>query len=108
MIKLSVLILSFILINPIIATAEQAQQAQQPACYPHNIVVDMLKENAGEVLHAIGVNNAGTMVEIWRNKKTGTFTITATEPNTVLTCPVTFGTGYTIVDEPIGLPINQN
>lgn len=63
-----------------------------PNCKPRNDMEGFLT-TFGEERVAVGVSDDSGLVEIWRNKKTGTFTITGTALNG-MTCIFSAGRGW--------------
>jgi hypothetical protein len=74
--------------------------AQQ--CADMEVVEDMLRGQYGERVVGAGIDLSGTLMTIWANTATGSWTITATNP-TGITCMVGAGNDYEAVNEPQGV-----
>ena len=57
----------------LLASAAFAQQRQP--CAPHDYVVQRLTEKYGEYRISVGFQNQSTLIEVWANLETGTWTI---------------------------------
>jgi hypothetical protein len=70
----------------------------QSNCAPHNVIMETLADRYGESRVGIGLDSAGSVVEIWTGHN-GTWTITVTAPGG-LTCLVAHGGEYTVIPLP--------
>lgn len=75
-------------------------QAQQAQCGPTEAVLAELVSRYGETKYAEGLTTAGTIMILHGNKDTGTWTATITRPEG-LTCLVSSGQGFQVLDEPL-------
>jgi hypothetical protein len=75
--------------------------AQGVPCADHETVMARLATGYGESRQSIGVGGNNTVIEIYANIETGTWTITVTQPEGP-TCMVASGYGFEHLDE--GLP----
>lgn len=73
--------------------------AQQTNCYPRDAVVEHLSDNFGETIQSMGIAN-NSLIEIFANEVTGSFTILVTTP-TGPTCVVASGGSYQKLSKPI-------
>ena len=73
----------------------------QPQCAPRAAILSALSQHFAETPRALGVA-PGAVVELFTNPKTGTWTITATDPKGV-TCLIASGADFQII--PQGKPI---
>lgn len=76
--------------------------ASAQVCGPHDDVAKQLRERYGEVIQCIGVDVGGTLVTVWSNAVTGTWTITGTN-GAGITCLIGAGNGFEVVAEPQGI-----
>lgn len=83
----------------ILATQHAAAQAQGPQCGPRAEVLQALGNTYGEARRAIGIAGQNNVMEMFSNPDTGTWTVTATNPNG-LTCLIASGSSFEAVDEP--------
>lgn len=72
--------------------------AQQGNSAEHATVAAHLAERYGETRQAIGLASNGTIVEVWANLETGTWSITVSVPGD-LTCLVAEGSAYDQLSE---------
>jgi hypothetical protein len=74
--------------------------AQQ--CGDRDDVAEILRDRYGERVMGAGIDLSGTLMTIWANTATGSWTITATN-TTGITCMVGAGNDYEQVNEPQGV-----
>lgn len=67
--------------------------AAQPACGPRAAIIEKLVQKYSEGPVGIGVQNAGALFEIWRNRETGSWTILRTSPRG-MSCVMAAGTAW--------------
>ena len=90
MIRLAVILCLF-------ASSVTAQQQ----CGPTELIGKQLRERYGEEVHAMGIMTHGTsIVKLWVNEKTGSFTITRDLPNG-MSCLRNAGTDFEWVEPKI-------
>lgn len=71
-----------------------AQTAQIPRnCAPHAEVTDSLASLYGEARQLLGLTARGSLVEVFASERTGTWTITITDPLGI-TCLIGSGNSY--------------
>lgn len=87
----------------IAATFEAAAQNGRN-CAPRDAVVSRLAEGYGETRQSMGLGANNSVVEVFASEKTGTWTITVTNPNG-LTCLVASGQSFEALAE--ALPPKQ-
>jgi len=76
-----------------------ASTASAQNCAPHDVVMRNLAERYGETRQAIAlVDPSGSVMELWANLETGTWTLTGTNPGEP-TCFVVAGQGYQAMSE---------
>lgn len=75
----------------LLASAQLAS-AQSPKCIPREKAEKQLAEKYGETRRAGGLAR-GTIVEMWANDETGTWTVTITRPDG-MTCLAADGQAY--------------
>jgi hypothetical protein len=74
--------------------------AQQ--CADRETVENVLRGQYGETVQGYGVDSRGTVMHIWGNTQTGTWTVTASTAAGIM-CVVGEGQGYVAVNEPLGV-----
>ena len=77
--------------------------AQTLPCHPHDVVQAGLASKYGETRHAIGLASPTQIMEVWASDKTGTWSITVTDPAGI-TCMIGAGQGYEALTEPLQVP----
>ena len=75
--------------------------SQQAQCAPRAAILTALSQHFAETRRAIGVTPSA-VVEVFANPKTGTWTITATDPKG-MTCLIASGAGFQTI--PQGKPV---
>lgn len=65
----------------------------QPQCGPRADVVGVLSKQYGETAFGMGINNAGSLVEVFTSPS-GSWSLLITDPKTMATCLVTDGQGW--------------
>lgn len=73
--------------------ATGAAEAQAANCAPRAVVLERLAERYGETRQGIGLGGSGTVVEMFANPQTGTWTLLATNTAGV-TCLVASGHAF--------------
>ena len=81
------------LVFGVLAMAPPTQATAQVACGYRDAITTVLSERYGETQMALGVQNAGSIVEVWTSKDTGTWTILMTRPNGT-SCLMASGEGW--------------
>lgn len=76
-------------------------RAQSPACTDRATVLEQLADRWGEAVTVQALSAAGSLVEMWANPDTGTWTLTITGPEGA-TCLVGHGSDYTPINTPDG------
>lgn len=76
-----------------VAAACLAAPALAGNCAPRDMVVEQLAAGFGESRQSIGLAAQGTVVEVFASPETGTWTITATNPQGI-TCLVASGHAF--------------
>ena len=71
-------------------------------CGPREQGVEYLRSQYGETVQGLGMDAAGTVVEVWANLTSGTWTITASTAAGLL-CVIGSGDNYVAVNEPQGV-----
>jgi hypothetical protein len=74
--------------------------AQQ--CADMEVVEDMLRGQYGETVQSHGYDSRGTVMTVWANTVTGTWTVTASNA-AGLTCVIGAGEMFQAVNEPQGV-----
>lgn len=67
-------------------------------CGPREAVVTRLAENYGETRQSMGLGSNNAVIEVFASDKTGSWTITVTQPNG-MTCLVASGQGFERLSE---------
>jgi hypothetical protein len=67
--------------------------AQQSACAPREAIVSHLEKKYGETRRGVGLQNRGSVTEIYASAETGTWTIIVTRPDGVA-CAVAAGEAW--------------
>jgi len=86
---------SVLLMMVIAAVASRA--SAQSSCNPRDVAYQKLKDLHGESRWGQGVNGRGTLVEIWVNRETGSWSVLWSKPDG-LVCVVDVGVGWTTRD----------
>ena len=82
----------------IMALAAQQLAAEQPRnCAPRDVVLDRLAQSYGETRQSIGLGSRGTLIEVFASRETGSWTITATQPDGT-TCLIASGQSFETLD----------
>jgi len=77
------------------------QALSQGVCGDRQQVVDYLTGDFGETTQMIGLDANGSLVEIWGNVDTGTWTLTLTSPEVPgITCIVVYGGMFNLLPPP--------
>ena len=84
----------------VVATASGAQTLP---CYPHAVLQAGLAAKYGETRHGMGLSSPTQIMELWANDKTGTWSITVSDPAGI-TCMIGQGQGYEALAEQIPVP----
>ena len=84
----------------VVATASGAQTLP---CHPHNVVQAGLAAKYGETRHGMGLSSPTQIMELWANDKTGTWSITVSDP-AGMTCMIWSGQGFVALAEPLPVP----
>ncbi|ARE38764.1 hypothetical protein RGUI_0623 [Rhodovulum sp. P5] len=83
----------------LLPTLTFAQTTNQ--CGPRDDVVEQLADRYGEARQALGLASNKTLVEVYANTRTGTWTITGTLPSG-LTCLIASGDAFEALEETLG------
>ena len=75
----------------------------QENCGATEVVATMLYEQYGEQVQAMGLDSTGTLVSVWANEVSGSWTITMTTADG-LTCAVAVGNYFENLAETVGVP----
>jgi hypothetical protein len=79
-----------------------AMPAAAQQCAPRDYIAGFLLDNYGERVTATGLDINGTLMTMWANTATGTWTLTATNAQGV-TCLLAEGQAYEAGDDPQGV-----
>lgn len=71
-------------------------QGQQ--CYPRDVVLENLQGQFGESVQSLGIAANGTILEMFANVETGTWTAVVTAPDGSVSCLVASGEAFERVD----------
>ena len=82
---------------------ERDAAAAQPNCATHDVVLERLADGWGERVVAMGLSSTESLVEIWANIDTGSWSVTVTMPAGP-TCLVASGQGFELAQPPPGDP----
>lgn len=101
-------LLAFIVLAAIVAaTPAPAQEPpaapQLPACGPRDGIVAALERKWGERRVGVGLQNRGSVTEVFASAETGTWTILQTRPDGVA-CARAAGEGWVTETPPPGAP----
>lgn len=72
----------------------------QASCADREVVVKMLADDYGESIQSIGIGQNGSVIEVYANEETGTWTVLLTRPNGI-TCLMASGHAYEYVSEKV-------
>jgi len=81
----------------------QAAMAQGANCAPHADAINFLATNFGETRQSIGIVNDGSVLEIYANTESGSWTAVMTQPSGI-SCFVAGGEAFEVTKEE--LPIS--
>lgn len=95
--RASARIASILLTTVITATSATGVSAQS-SCNPRDVAYQKLDELHGERRWGQGVNGRGTLVELWVNPETGSWSVLWSKPDGPV-CIVDVGTGWTSRDQ---------
>jgi len=79
------------------SAAIEVSHAQSPQCGERSKITAFLSGKHKEQQAAIGLSKEGRLLEIWSNKRSGSFTILVTTPN-MHSCIVTAGREFEMRD----------
>lgn len=71
----------------------------QENCAPRDVVTESLRSRYGESVQSMGMVANGTVLEMWANAETGTWSIMITRPDGISCLPAS-GRGFEAVDSP--------
>lgn len=91
--------LSFALVWLVFGTGFTMAAHAQGNCNTHDIVQERLADGYGERVVVRGLSGNDTVMELWANPETGTWTLTASDPSG-WTCAIGSGEGYVAVPIP--------
>ena len=75
------------------ATAPPVSAQAQTLCGERTSITGTLKKKHGESILGLGLSGPNAVFEVWRAKRTGSWTITVTRPNN-MTCILATGSNW--------------
>lgn len=82
----------------VLAASQMTLAQQTPRCADRQTVLERLGGTYGETRRSMGMAPNNTVVEMHASTKSGTWTITVTNPNGI-TCMVAAGTSFETIEE---------
>ena len=98
------IVLSFLSFVAPVYAQEQPQQSPTQACAARDEVRTKLKLKFHEKPVAEGLQRGSTIIEVWANKKFGTFTIIVNRTDG-MSCMIAAGDNWNMINEPDGDPL---
>lgn len=105
---LTPILLPVCVVMTLMLSATPAQSQAQPSnCAPRSIVIDRLADQYGESRQTIALTANQSLMEIYANEETGSWTATITQDGQI-SCMVAAGTFYDEVNEELPDPSEQD